>query len=329
MNQLFNDFNRVTAWVIGDVMIDSYFYGSTTRISPEAPVPVVDLTHKEHRLGGAGNVALNLQSLGANPVLFGLRGNDEQGELLTALMREAGLNLEGIVTDYNRITTNKTRIIANQHQVLRVDEEVTNDIEDEQQKQFLDLFNHAPKPDVVVLQDYNKGMLSASFIQSIISYCNSRGIPTVVDPKKRNFLAFQECTLFKPNRKELLEGLNINEIDHPMEAIENAAASLRNQLNAKKVMVTLSEKGILLNSAEEKLHFGAHRRRIVDVSGAGDSVVSVAALCLALDTSNEVLAELSNLAGGLVCEKLGVSPIDKNNLLAEAINLFNDYKRAT
>lgn len=310
-------------------MIDSYFYGSTTRISPEAPVPVVDLKRKEHRLGGAGNVALNIQSLGANPVLFGLRGNDKQGELLATLMREAGLNVKGLITDYHRITTTKTRIIANQHQVLRVDEEVVDDLEQEQVDHFLQLFSRAPKPDVVILQDYNKGVLSAVMIQSVIQYCKENEIPTVVDPKKRNFLAYRGCTLFKPNRKELLEGLNLADLGNNLEHVIKAAKDLRKQICAHKVMATLSEKGIIIDTDEETLHCGAHSRRIVDVSGAGDSVVSVAALCLALNTSNEVLAELSNLAGGLVCEKLGVAPIDKNNLLAESINLFDDYKRAT
>jgi rfaE bifunctional protein kinase chain/domain len=322
INQLFQDFNQQTIWVLGDVMVDSYYYGTTDRISPEAPVPIVDLIKKEHRLGGAGNVALNLLSLGAKPILLGIRGNDKEGDLLLSLLSESGLSSEGIITDYNRSTTSKTRILSNGHQVLRIDEEQKNDINAEIKSKFDQLFNQLEKPEAVILQDYNKGVLSEAMIESIINYCRRNSIPTVVDPKKKNFLAYKGCTLFKPNRKEITEGLNLEYSIESSGQAKEAINLLNKSINASKVMVTMSEQGAVLSTNDKFLKSPAHSRRIVDVSGAGDSVVSVASLCVALNTSDEILLELSNLAGGLVCEKLGVVPIDKNALQREALELF-------
>ena len=314
---LFSGFISKKVLVVGDAMIDAYMWGEINRMSPEAPVPVVEVKKHENRLGGAANVALNLQSMGATPILCSVIGNDSQSILFKELIQNANLSNKGLLTSKERRTTLKTRVIAENKHQLRIDEEDTHPITCE--TEFLNLIQELiADVDVVILQDYNKGVLTAKVIAKVIEIANTKNIPTIVDPKKQNFLAYKNCTIFKPNLAEIKAGMNIDFNPDITQEIEKAAADLRELLNAKGVLLTLSGRGICINTKENFTHTPAFKRNIIDVSGAGDTVVSVAALCLASNMNLNDLSVLSNLAGGLVCEEVGVVPIQKEKLLIEA-----------
>jgi rfaE bifunctional protein kinase chain/domain len=327
-NSIFNDFNKLKVMVLGDSMLDAYFYGNVERISPEAPVPIVNLKKKEHRLGGASNVALNLKALGAEPLIVSIKGNDRDGDTLKALIKAEKLRVSGLINDYNRCTTVKTRIIGNNHQLVRVDEEATENINKSTEDLILDTVKtHIKNMDVVILQDYNKGMLTKNVIKKTIALCNKHKVKTVVDPKFDNFFEFKHCTLFKPNKKEILGAYNVNSGDTA--EVTKYAKKLRKELNAEMVMTTLSADGAILVADRKTHNVMAHPRKIVDVSGAGDSVVAVAALCEALDLPKNITLELANLAGGLVCEHVGVVPIDKDVLFSESMELMMEDRIGT
>ncbi|SIR11416.1 bifunctional heptose 7-phosphate kinase/heptose 1-phosphate adenyltransferase [Pontibacter lucknowensis] len=319
LEDIFSAFDRLTVLIVGDVMIDSYLWGKSTRISPEAPVPIVNVVKREKRLGGAANVALNVQAMGATPLLCSVIGDDPDGGDFLRLMEERDLSTEGIVQSPERVTTIKHRIIAGGQQLLRVDAEIEHNLADYEERHleehYLKLLDQA---DVVVFEDYDKGVFSERNIARFIQLANERGIPSVVDPKKKNFLSYKGCTLFKPNLKELKEGLKVDFPDENLHAFEEAVAQLQERLTTKQVLVTLSERGVFVANGEEKTYIPAHRRSISDVSGAGDTVISIAALCMALRTSLPFMAGLSNLGGGLVCEQVGVVPVDRNRLFEEA-----------
>jgi rfaE bifunctional protein kinase chain/domain len=322
ITSLFDNFNKLNVLIIGDVMIDAYYFGKVDRISPEAPVPVVSVQRKENRLGGAANVALNIQELGANPILCSVIGDDDDAIIFDKLLASKKLSNQGIIKSKNRITTVKTRIIGNNHQMLRVDAEMDNDLFEPDKAELItkiiSLIN-TQKIDAVIFEDYDKGIISPTVIEEIVSICNEKNIPTTVDPKKRNFLHYHNVSLFKPNLKELKEGLNVEINPKELEDITTAVAQLNNQLNNKITFITLSEHGVYIANQNKQHHEKAHIRNISDVSGAGDTVISVATLCLALKQPIEIIAALSNLAGGIVCEKVGVVPIQKEELLAEAL----------
>jgi rfaE bifunctional protein kinase chain/domain len=321
ISRLFKQFENTKVLVLGDVMIDAYFYGSVSRISPEAPVPIVILSKKEKSLGGAAIVALNLKSLGAEPIICSIKGNDKDGQRLKELCNERGLVTDGLINDYKRETTVKTRIIGNSHQLLRIDEENTTDIDASVEDLVFQAVNSfIDEVDVLIFQDYNKGLLTSGLIQRVIALCTEKKVPMVVDPKFNNFYEYQGVTLFKPNKKEIKQAENISEQLNLTE-IKRLASSVRLKLNAAKIMTTLSEDGVIIINDKETIHLPAHARKIVDVSGAGDSVLSVAALCVATGISDELTAALANLAGGIVCEQVGVVPIDKDLLFGEAMEL--------
>lgn len=330
---IFEAFNHLKVLVVGDVMIDSYLWGKTSRISPEAPVPIVNVVNREKRLGGAANVALNVQAMGATPLLCSVIGDDQDGADYLRLMEEKGLPTEGIVQSPERVTTIKHRIIAGAQQLLRVDSEIEHNLTDYEERhleeRFLQLLKQA---DVVIFEDYDKGVFSEQNIKRFLQLANEQGVPSVIDPKKKNFLSYVGCTLFKPNLKELKEGLKADFADENLPAFEDAVEELQQRLQVKQVLVTLSERGVFVADGEEKTYIGAHRRSISDVSGAGDTVISIAALCMALKTSLPFMAGLSNLGGGLVCEQVGVVPINKQRLQEEAqrIRLFetHEYRNA-
>lgn len=323
MKEIFEAFNQLRVMIIGDVMVDAYQFGKVERISPEAPVPVVLLQSKEERLGGAANVALNVKALGASVHLLSVAGADAERQTLLKLLNENGISPEGILSSKQRTTTVKTRIIGNQHQMLRIDQE-TNMVIDDADTAFLfqQIKNKLKETDVVIFSDYDKGVLHPELIASVIQEANKIGIPSVVDPKKRNFNAYAGVTLFKPNLKELAEGLQLPYIPAETIALNQAVNELKKQMSHQIAMVTLSEKGVYIYSDNEQYLLPAFTRSISDVSGAGDTVVSVTALCLALQLPISQIAGLSNLAGGLVCESLGVVPIDKEKLYLEAQNLL-------
>ncbi len=324
IREIFKSFNNLTALVIGDVMVDSYMWGVVSRISPEAPVPIVTVKSKEKRLGGAANVALNLQALGATPILCSVIGVDSDGQAFLDLLRQQRLSQKGILKSRERTTTVKTRVIGNNHQMIRVDEETEEDIAAYETDQLLHLITFIlehDKIDVIIFEDYNKGLITLRLIQKVVESARKRGIPVAVDPKKKNFLNYKGVTLFKPNLKELREGLKLDIDTDDENELQKILSSFRNKQKIDTLMLTLSEKGICTNSRSVKEIVPAHIRTIADVSGAGDTVISVAALCTALETNPILTASLSNLAGGLVCEQVGVIPIDKEHLLKEALYL--------
>ncbi|MDP4282227.1 MAG: bifunctional ADP-heptose synthase [Bacteroidota bacterium] len=327
--KLFEDFNDLHIMVIGDVMVDSYLWGKVDRISPEAPIPIVALRKREDRMGGAANVAVNIRAMGAHPVLCSVIGNDIRGDNFLDLLHNEKVATYGIIRSSTRITTTKFRIFGNSTQMLRVDEEVEDDLSDQDLSLLLDkieeIFNKE-KIGCIIFQDYNKGVLTPALIREVIVKAQKRNIPIVVDPKKKNFEAYAGVTLFKPNLKELMEGMKIDFDPNYKDDLINAAQTLRKKLNCAYVLTTLSEHGVLISmedSLDEKnIFIPAHRRFIADVSGAGDTVISVASLCIAMGRSPYEIAYISNLAGGLVCEEVGVVPINKEKLLKEVLTLL-------
>jgi D-glycero-beta-D-manno-heptose-7-phosphate kinase len=324
MNRIFESFNDLRVLIIGDVMIDSYMWGTVSRISPEAPVPIVAVTKKENRLGGAANVALNVQALGATPILCSVVGVDGPGQVFLDLLKQQKLTPKGILKSRGRITTVKTRIIGSNHQMLRVDEEVESDISNTETSQLLILISHLVKHekiDVIIFEDYDKGLITPTLIQEVVKLAKQRDIPTVVDPKKKNFNNYKGVTVFKPNLKELKEGLKADFNHNNLKELERVIENFRDRQKIETVLATLSERGIYVQGGKANSLIPAHIRNIADVSGAGDTVISVAALCRALNLSSKMVATLANLAGGLVCERVGVVPIDKEQLREEALAL--------
>lgn len=320
VQKIFEDFNSLNVLIIGDVMLDSYIWGAVERISPEAPVPIVTVKKKDFRLGGAANVALNVASLGAKPILCALIGDDDDGKKLIQRLDDGKISKEGIVVSAHRPTTVKTRIIASSQHVVRVDEESDRVVNAQEEREIMERIEKLlPSCQVVIFEDYDKGVLNASIIEKTVLLANKNSIPTVVDPKRRNFLSYKGVTLFKPNLKELREGLKIDVEAANQSSIERAVDQLKEKLNALGVMLTLSEYGVYIDFQNEKIKLPAHAREIADVSGAGDTVVSIAALAVALNLSPKQIAFLSNLGGGLVCQYVGVVPIDKEELLKEAL----------
>ena len=308
-------------------MIDTYFLGKVDRISPEAPVPIIARTKIEHRLGGAGNVALNISSLGATPYLCSVIGADEKSTILENLMQKRALPTDGIMKDKKRITTIKTRVISDNQHLLRIDEEQTDDILPEIQEQFITRLQSIIEEkniNAIIFEDYDKGVITSEIISSVVKIAKKNNIPTLVDPKKRNFKNYKGVTLFKPNFKELVEGLKLDIEKNDFDALHNAANQLRAEMGIDKVMITLSELGIYINDNGSYHTIPAEIRDIADVSGAGDTVISTASLCLASGLKPDEIAFISNLAGGLVCEKVGVVPIDKKLLQEEYLEIIQN-----
>ncbi len=319
-NNLINQFENIPVLVIGDVMIDAYLFGNVERISPEAPVPIVAVNKKENRLGGAANVALNLVALGAKPILCSLIGNDLEGNDLLNLLQENNIDASGIIKSNDRITTIKTRVISQNHQMIRIDNEDASNINQMQTSLLIDKIKELlPLAKIVIFEDYDKGVITEKLIDEISKAANELGIPTVVDPKKRNFGFYKNVTLFKPNLKELREGIKHDFLLQNKEEFEQICKNLIAKMNIKYLFVTLSENGVMITNGLEFTYVPAHIRKIADVSGAGDTVISVASLCLSLNIPINQVATISNLAGGLVCEEVGVIPINRIKL-AEELN---------
>jgi rfaE bifunctional protein kinase chain/domain len=323
INALFERFDSLTALIVGDVMIDAYYWGKVDRISPEAPVPIVQVQKRENRLGGAANVALNVKMLGAKAIIASVVGDGSKGDVFRATLKENGFTTEGIIDSPERMTTVKTRVISQGHHLLRIDEENTHPLSSTDERHLLDCIRgilERQKVDVIILEDYNKGVLTEKVISTVLELAKEKSIPTTVDPKKDNFFAYTGATLFKPNLKELKEGLKVEFDKKDFNALQQAIVNLESRLKNEVTMVTLSELGVIAKSANGFHHEKAHQREILDVSGAGDTVISVASLAMAAGASPEVYSALANIAGGLVCEKVGVVPVDKELLLQESIS---------
>lgn len=301
-------------------MIDTYLWGNVARVSPEAPVPIVSGVIEENRLGGAANVALNIRAMGAVPILCSVIGEDHRGQLFLELLEEQNLSDLGLVMDEERVTTQKTRVISGNQHLLRVDEEMDMFITAEVQEKFLDLISDLLESggiDAMILQDYDKGVLAPELITQVIEKAEKVSVPVLVDPKFRSFHLYKNVKLFKPNYKELKQGLNLEVKKHDTKKLANAVIKFQQEQEIDTFLVTLSEQGILTSKDGSYVHLPAVVRDIADVSGAGDTVISLAALSLIAGLETTEIAAISNLAGGQVCEKAGVVPVDAEKLLEE------------
>ena len=326
INRAYDAFKQMSILIIGDVMIDAYIWGNVSRISPEAPVPIVNISKKEYRLGGAANVALNLKHLGANPIICGVIGDDRESVIFFDLLAEKELSSSCIIKEDNRITTTKTRIIGSRQQLIRVDNELITPIQirtanliTEKIKRIIE----TTSIDGIIFEDYDKGLLNEYIITKIIDIAFSKNIIVAVDPKNKNFFSYKNSTIFKPNLKELNEGLKTNLTPSDPEKIHTTIKSFCRQYNIKDMVITLSEHGIFVSDSEQYSVIPAEKRDIADVSGAGDTVIAVLTLFKAFGLSTIDSTRIANLAGGLVCEKSGVVPVDKNQLFSEIIRIFS------
>ena len=325
-DKLFNDIAKLKVAVIGDVMLDTYWWGNVDRISPEAPVPVVAVTKREKRIGGAGNVALNVQALGSKVALLTVLGDDEDGTLLMKLLLEKNIDTRFILESKKRITTNKIRIISRNQQMMRLDAELADDLSQTDETKLLNQVEKyivSEKPDVVIIEDYNKGILTKNVIVHIIDLCNKNKIPVTVDPKRKNFFTYKNATLFKPNLHEVFTSLNIIPEEISIELLSDIDKKLREKLNHEISLITLSDKGIFYQANGKKNIIPAHRRNIADVSGAGDTVIAVASLIYASAKDINLATEVANIAGGIVCEEVGTAAVNKEKLLLECKELIN------
>ncbi len=321
-NNNLQKFSKYRVLVVGDVMIDAYLEGSVGRISPEAPVPIVDVQKRYYRLGGAANVALNLQSLGAQAIICSIIGNDEKAHLFEQLMEEQHLSTQALIHSQERKTTIKYRIIGNSRQMLRIDEEDLQYLDENESTQLLSSISDIIDNQLInaiILEDYDKGVLSEEVIQKIVAKAQAHNIIVTVDPKKRNFQYYQGVTLFKPNLKELREGIKLQKSELTLSEIEEAMRNFAKINNIEYLFTTLSERGVALyhKQTDRFYHQPAYLRKISDVSGAGDTVIAVATLCLLSEYSPIEVAQISNLAGGIVCEYAGVTPIPVRQLESE------------
>lgn len=317
---IFEGFRNIKALIVGDVMLDAYIWGIVDRISPEAPVPVIKTTGKEYRLGGAANVALNLKALGATPVLCAVIGADYEGDKLLERMKVRKISSSGIVRSNPRPTTIKTRILSGYQHIVRMDSETDVLLSANEEKALLDkVFESMTDADVVIFEDYDKGTLTKSLILKIIRRASELKVPTVVDPKIRNFHNYNGSTVFKPNLQELVEGLNLTEYPETVNEIIGAVNQLKDIIDVGEIFLTLAEKGVIVKNNREVIHIPAHVRTISDVSGAGDTMTCIISLCKSLGLNPTFTAELANIGGGLVCEHVGVVPINRNKLMEDAI----------
>lgn len=312
--QLFKAFSKKKVLVLGDVMIDAYLEGRVNRISPEAPVPIVDICNRYYRLGGAANVALNLRSLTATPILCSVIGNDEKGDLFSRLMAEKQLDTSSLIPSENRKTTIKYRVVGNRLQMLRIDEEDRHPLNETEETAYLSAIKKIienQKIDAIIFEDYDKGVLTEEVIRMVVGWAKERGVIVTVDPKKMNFNHYQGVTLFKPNLKELWEGVNAATDDISEDGIHRVMESFASDNAIDLVFTTLSEKGVALYDRRNNDFYTqpAYLRKISDVSGAGDTVISVATLCLSVGLTAIQTAQIANLAGGIVCEHSGVVPV--------------------
>ncbi len=324
-DKLFESFSFLKIGVVGDVMLDTYWWGKVDRISPEAPVPVVAVSNKEQRIGGAGNVAINVAALCASVTIISVTGNDDEGKQLISLLQQNNINTDFIFKSDARITTNKIRIISRNQHMMRLDAEVTTSLNSFEEEKLIAAFTKyatEEKPQLVILEDYNKGVLTEKCIKEIITICKNKYILTAVDPKRKNFFAYKGVDIFKPNLHEVKESLNIlgNQVSEEM--LQNMHKHLKEKLQHSISFITLSEKGVFYESENEKAIIPTHIRSIADVSGAGDTVIAVASVVFAASKNIRLMAEIANIAGGLVCEEVGTVAIDKNKLLAECKHLL-------
>lgn len=317
-----NSFNTLNILVVGDVILDHYLIGKVERISPEAPVPVVSHETERYCLGGAANVALNIQALGATPHLLSITGQDEAHQQMLNLLKKNNISNHYLIKDSSRRTTLKTRVMARQQQLLRYDYENTHAISEVLQQKMLkktEAIFSQESIDAFILQDYNKGTLPVSLIERLIALAKKWKITILADPKKANFLSYKGVDWFKPNLREINEGLGIaiDERVPDLSALKYAVGQLQKHLDNHYTLVTLGAKGLYASSPEESDWVPTKERAVADVCGAGDTVISVVAVAVAAKLKWRTILKLANIAGGQVCEHVGVVAVDKQALLKE------------
>ncbi|MEZ4908105.1 MAG: bifunctional ADP-heptose synthase [Saprospiraceae bacterium] len=303
--------------IIGDLMLDKYIYGKVKRISPEAPVPVFEKHSTTNKPGGAANVALNIKAMGSTPYLIGLLGEDVEGSELENILNSKDISTDFIVKSNTRPTTTKTRIMSSGQHILRIDEEDIENINAEIRKKIIDKFDDLTDSTTIhgiIFQDYDKGLLDDEIIKYIIRKSKEKNIFTAVDPKFRNFLSYKNVDFFKPNLKEIGDYVQLPK-DITIEKLNNAYQFLKSSINPEKIFITLSDKGIYYNSQLKNGILPASRREIVDVSGAGDVVISISTILFLMNTDIEKIACISNIAGGIACGHLGVAVVSKEEIL--------------
>jgi rfaE bifunctional protein kinase chain/domain len=319
IKEIIDHFDGRTVAVVGDLMLDRYYWGGVSRISPEAPVPVVDVREESAHLGGAANVAHNIRTLGAKALLFGVVGGDTAGKELRDLCREGGFDDAGVIVDGKRPTTVKTRIIAHSQHVVRIDREVRTDIPMETQGMLLGAIQHAlPGLSALILEDYNKGVLVQPFVKNLISLARDHNVPVMVDPKFRNFFEYKGVTLFKPNRKEMEDALGATLGSDRL--LENGACDVQKRLECDYVLLTLGAKGMMLTDGRNMWQVPTFARRVADVSGAGDTVIATLAVAHASGATMREAATIANVAAGIVCEEVGIVPIGREALRARLLS---------
>lgn len=299
-------------------MLDRYFIGKVSRISPEAPVQVFDLISDKTKLGGAANVGLNIKTLGSNPYLIGVIGKDKEADDVKKIMIKQGQDTEGLIVEKNRPTTCKTRVIADAHHLLRIDSESKDDISKKTENNIISLLKKIINSiDILILEDYNKGVLTKNLIKNILKIAQGKKIKILVDPKFENFFEYKNVYLFKPNLKELEDAFG-KKIKSDSEII-STCKELARKISCKNIVLTLGERGMILfeniNGKFKIYAVKTRARKVADVSGAGDTVISTIAVCLAGGATLRKSVEISNFAAGLVVEEVGIVPVDKNALI--------------
>jgi rfaE bifunctional protein kinase chain/domain len=314
ISQLKNNFKKLRIAVIGDMMLDCYFRGDVKRISPEAPVPVIEVENEFFRFGGAANVALNILKLGGTPVPIGIIGNDNDGSVFTSLLKEFKMMSDGIIVDDLRPTTAKTRVIAGDQHVVRIDKESKKDLSAKtEEKLFNFLSSQIKNLDGIILQDYNKGVLTISLIKKIIKLANEKNVLITVDPKFNNFFEYKNVTVFKPNRKEA-EDILAMKIKTDAD-IKKAGKIIMDKLKAENILLTLGAEGIaVFERGKKEKKMPTKARKVADVSGAGDTVIATLTMALAAGENIFEASYLANYAAGIVCEEVGIVPIEADRL---------------
>lgn len=301
--------------VLGDVMLDEFIWGRVRRISPEAPVPVVEVDRQTLALGGAGNVTSNLVALGASPTPIGVVGSDSDAERLRSAFRDVGVNTDGLVIDADRPTTIKTRVIAHSQQVVRADRESRAAINAEIEERLLNIFRgELDAADAVVVSDYGKGLLTPALLSSALGAARERGLTVCLDPKMRNFVHYQPVTVITPNNQEAAEASGIAIDDE--QSLTEAGRKLLASIECRAVLVTRGEEGMTLFTDDGVTHIPTVAREVYDVTGAGDTVIATLALAIASGASLEEAAVLANHAAGVVVAKVGTASVTREELLA-------------
>ncbi len=319
INEIFEKLTGKRIAVVGDVMVDRYYWGKVSRVSPEAPVPVVEVDSESIRPGGAANVANNIQTLGGVPVLVGLVGNDHAGVTLTDILKERGLETDGIVVDAGRPTTIKTRVIAHGQHVVRIDNESRADCPEHLRFRIIDAVKYGiHNLQGIVVEDYNKGVVTREIIAELIGIARKYHIPITVDPKFNNFLEYRNVTVFKPNRREVEEVLG-GRLKTTGE-VESAGKKLLEMLGAENILLTRGEEGMtLFETGGAVTHFRTMATNVQDVSGAGDTVISTLTRALVAGASIREAAALANCAGGIVVGEVGIVPVQSEQLKAAVL----------